>query len=336
MARWLIVHLGDGKIDGKRIISSNILSDIHHPQMVIGGEISKDGVVGVGYAMGWFVDVYRGHLRVHHGGNIDGFSALVTLLPDDDLGVVILCNMNGSSLPGLVNRHAIDRVLSLETKDWNAEALAKHAVEQEASKGAKSKKKELARKSGTKPIHAVEEYAGEYENPGYGIIKVAESAGTLAIEYNRISAPLEHWHYETFVCGKNPADPAFEDLQLQFHTGMEGDIDGLEIAVEPALKPMVFSRRGDSSLREPSLLAKFVGDYDLPGAGCQDHACGLDPDPGCSRQPPYELEPLKDNTFALKGLSGFRVKFTLEKGASTASEFVSMQPNGAFTAKRKP
>ena len=335
MTRWLMVHLGDGKIDGKRIISSAVLADLHHPQMVMGGEVSKDGVVTVGYAMGWFVDVYRGHLRVHHGGNIDGFSALVTLLPDDDMGLVILCNQNASALPGLTNRHAIDRVLGLEARDWSAEALAKAKVAEESDKGAKARAKELARKPDTKPAHPIAEYAGEYEHPGYGIIKITENGGTLSLEYNRLSAPLSHWHFETFVCGKNPADPVFEDQQIEFHTSMDGDVDGLEIAIEPAIKAQLFTRRGDASLRDAALLAKFAGEYELGSQVAKVTLAGTTLTLNVPGQPPYELEPLKENTFALKGVTGFRVKFNLEKDAAAASGFVSLQPNGAFTAKRK-
>ena len=42
------------------------------------------------YGQGWFISDYRGHHLVEHGGNIDGFSALVSLLPEENTGVVAL------------------------------------------------------------------------------------------------------------------------------------------------------------------------------------------------------------------------------------------------------
>ena len=335
MARWVTLQLGDGKFDGKKVIAPNILQELHKPQMVMGGELSKDGVVAVGYAMGWMVDVYRGHLRVHHGGNIDGFSALVTLLPDDDLGVVVLCNMNASPLPGLVNRQAIDRVLKLEPRDWSAEAIAKRDVAEAAGKDAQANEKTMARKPGTKPAHELKEYAAEYENAGYGIIKVTLSDGKLGFEYNRITAPLDHWHYETFVCLKNPADPAFENMKLLFHTGIEGEVDGLEIGLEPMLKPLFFARRGDSQLRDAAYLARFVGGYELSGQIVTVTLSGSTLTAVVTGQAPYELVPEREDTFALKGLSGFRVKFVTEQGGTEVSEAVFMQPNGVFMGKRK-
>jgi len=70
------------------------------------------------YGLGWFIDTYRGHRRVHHGGNIDGFSAIVWLMPQDGLGFVALANKNGTGLPELLCRQAADLILGLERLDW--------------------------------------------------------------------------------------------------------------------------------------------------------------------------------------------------------------------------
>ena len=33
------------------------------------------------YGLGWFLQDYRGKVLVHHGGNVDGFTALVAMMP---------------------------------------------------------------------------------------------------------------------------------------------------------------------------------------------------------------------------------------------------------------
>lgn len=333
MMAWVRLHLEDGKWNDKQIITPARLADLHTPQMVMGGEVSKDGVVGAGYAMGWFVDVYRGHLRVHHGGNIDGFSALVCLLPDDNTGLVILCNMNGSALPGLINRHAIDRMFKLEPRDWNAEALAKREIAEKGVKEAE-KKKEMARRPGTNPAHVLSEYAGEYEHPGYGVVAVSLSGDKLGIAYNRITAPLSHWHFETFVAGKNEADPALEGTKVLFRTGEDGEIESLEVSVEPSVKPASFARKPDAILRDPAYLKKFVGEYLLDPETVVFSLSASTLSATLKGQPTYELVPTRNNSFALKGLTGFSVKFTLNADGSVKdANFI--QPNGVFTATPK-
>src|SRR5687767_13032013 len=120
--------------------------------------------------MGWAIDSYRGHHRVSHGGAIDGFTAQLALFPNDGIAVVALANANGSSLPGVVIHHIADRMLGLPAKDWNAEALGRRALARKASDEAE-KKKTATRKSGTKPSHALADYAGEYEHAGYGVLR---------------------------------------------------------------------------------------------------------------------------------------------------------------------
>jgi CubicO group peptidase (beta-lactamase class C family) len=43
-------------------------------------------------AMGWHLSTDHGHRVIHHGGNIDGFSAQIDRFPDDRLTIVVLAN----------------------------------------------------------------------------------------------------------------------------------------------------------------------------------------------------------------------------------------------------
>ena len=131
------------------------------------------------YAMGWFVESYRGRQRVHHGGNIDGFSAMVTFLPAERLGVVALANMDGTPLPEIVCRVAIDRMLGLEPIDWSARLKERADEAEQGAEKAKGGLETYDRKKGTKPAHALDEYAGDYEHPAYGTISVVRDGAGL-------------------------------------------------------------------------------------------------------------------------------------------------------------
>ncbi len=266
MARWVAVHTHDGQLDGKAIISPAVLNDLHTPQMTLGQPSSKREISPASYAMGWMVDTYRGHRRVHHGGAIDGFTANTCLFPDDGMGLVVLTNKNGTPLPELISRHASDRLLALQPIDWLAEGLEKQTKAQGAEKEAK-KKKESVRRPGTHPAHPLEEYAGEYEHPGYGELTVEVKDGKLVAVINDIRATLEHWHYEVFNAPKADNDPALDDLnwKLQFQTNVKGDVDAVSAPLEPTVKPIVFTRRPDRKLSDPEYLKRFEGQYELAG-----------------------------------------------------------------------
>jgi D-alanyl-D-alanine carboxypeptidase len=48
---------------------------------------------GYGYGYGWFVDRQLGHRRVKHGGDVSGFSSLITRFPDDKVSLIVLSNV---------------------------------------------------------------------------------------------------------------------------------------------------------------------------------------------------------------------------------------------------
>lgn len=90
MAQWLRMQLGRGTYEGKQLVSAETLQETWSPQIDVAG--------GIRYGMGWMLGDWQGHRVVEHGGNIDGYAAEVGMLPDDDLGFVMLTNISGTSL----------------------------------------------------------------------------------------------------------------------------------------------------------------------------------------------------------------------------------------------
>lgn len=328
MANYALLQLGQGKFKGQQLIEPTGIKEMHTPHSVISSLPDDPELSPASYGLGWFIDGYRGHLRVSHGGNIDGFSALLTLYPNDGVAVVALSNANGTGLPDIATNHIADRMLKLEAKDWNGEALGKRALARKAEEDAE-KKKTATRKNGTKPSHAIADYAGEYEHPGYGVLTVEKLAGDkLQATYNHIVTPLEHWHYDTFNGAKNEADPTFEDMKYNFRTDVAGNVFGIEASFEPRVDPVLFRKRADARLTDPKYLAPFLGDYELGPTKVTLSLRGTKLVMVVANQRPYELEPDIDGWFNLKGLSGFRARLS-------GDTIEISQPSGLFTATRK-
>ena len=333
MAAWVAMHLNKGTHQGRPVLSPTSVTFLHTPKMVLGTPQTKPEVVPGGYAPGWFTDVYRGHQRIHHGGNIDGFSAMVMMVPDAGLGIVILANLDSTPTRDLLPRYVIDRVLGLEAQDWSGAALKRNAEGKAQEKEAEAKKK-ATRRPGTRPSHPLEEYAGDYEHPGYGLMHAEVKANRIELTFNGIRTPLEHWHYDTFN-GLKAEDPVFEDEKFQFGTGLDGEIDTLAASLEPSVKPIVFTKKAESRLTDPAFLRRFTGTYAYrPGMDAVVSLRGSVLAVEVKGQPAFELVPVRGTRFALKGLPGFFLQFSLpEAGPATAVDFD--QPNGVFSATRK-
>ncbi|MGQ0542475.1 MAG: serine hydrolase [Blastocatellia bacterium] len=92
MAKWLRFVLGGGSIDGKRLVSEKGFEEWLKPQM----KVNPAGTVN--YGLGWFIQKWNDLTVVQHGGNIDGFNAMVAMIPEKKLGFVMLTNVSGSPL----------------------------------------------------------------------------------------------------------------------------------------------------------------------------------------------------------------------------------------------
>jgi hypothetical protein len=331
MSRWVTIHINGGKLGDKQVIGADTLADLHKPYMTTGGVSTRPDITAPDYALGWMVDTYRGHGRVHHGGNIDGFSAMVSLWPSDGLGFVVLTNRNGTGLPELLIRTAADRILGLEAVDWIGDAAKRMAAAEAVGKTAEEKKA-TRRRPGTAPAHKLDEYAGDYGHPGYGGLKVTLGAGKLGFVYNGIATPLAHWHYETFS-GLKAEDPAFEDMKLTFRTDVTGHVVGVAVPFEASVDDIYFSKRPDARLSDPAYLKTLVGAYALPTqtvtVGLKGNALTLSI-PG---QPIHDLVPEIGGEFSLKTVKVVRLRFLEDaKGNVTALEV--SQPSGVFEYKR--
>ena len=334
MAAWVSLQLQHGRFGERKLLSPSTADDLHVVRMADGSPSRGDDgdVVDVGYALGWFVDVYRGHRRVHHGGNIDGFSALVALLPDAGYGFVVLTNLDGTPLPEVVVRQLSDRVLGLEPRDFRS--LMKRKLDAGAEQ-AKSGEKEAAslRRTGTQPSRALDDYVGSHEHPGYGTVRINRAGDGLRVDLHGLACDLEHWHHDVFACKKGGGEEAMAGTKLQFLLDFDGEIEAVRAVLEASVPPIVFQRGPDPRLRDAKFLAQLAGQYALDTAMAtillQGERLVLTL-PGQR----HELEPSRGLQLQLRGLSGYRVEFVLDdQGAPTGLRV--HQPEGVFAAKKK-
>jgi hypothetical protein len=276
------------------------------------------------------VQSYRGHTLVHHGGNIDGFSALVSLLPREGIGVVALANLHGVPVPDLVALNIYDRLLGLPEISWDDRFFADHEERNRAGERG-TEKAETDRVKGTHPSHPLDDYAGEYAHPGYGVVTIERREDQLHMTFNAFAGPLRHLHYDVFDFTIDLFNMRFP---LSFTTGVRGDVASLTIPLEPTVPDIVFLRRPSADLTEPTFLNRFTGTYEVMGMpvtvalkGERTLQVSL---PG---QPDFELEPVKGTEFRLKGLSGFAVEFKVDESGEVAEALLT-QPNGVFTARK--
>ncbi|HYF29676.1 MAG TPA: serine hydrolase [Chitinophagaceae bacterium] len=341
MGNWVITWINGGKFNGKEVLPASYVSQAMSSQMVVGGGLpSKENpdIHFSTYGFGWFLASYRGHFRVDHGGNIAGFSASTCFFPSDSIGIVVLVNQDGSTVPSIVRNTIADKMLGLSYRNWSK--LQKDAVARgKAAAAQRVNTDSINRKPNTKPSHALTDYTGVYENPGYGRVNIMLDKDTLWFNYNQFRRKwyFKHYHYDIFNTFDidNPEPRGDDFSKVRFIIDNKGDISSFETKMEAAVKEIVFTRVPPTIALTKNDLQPYLGEYELEGLVVKVYLKGENTlmvlVPG---QPDYEMVPTKKHEFDFKTLKGFSIKFEVnEKNEVTAASFV--QPNGTFTAKRK-
>jgi len=335
MSRYLVLQLGDGTYNGKRIVSQANLKLVHTGQTAMTGLpdfFAQNGLGPMTYAMGWVDTTFRGHHMVWHNGGIDGFHSLLTMLPEDKVGVVILSNVDHGTGLEPIAYSIFDRLLGLSNEPWVDRYKALSDKAKKAQEEAE-KKKTTPAKPTTSSSHPLSDFAGEYLNPGYGTVKIAVDGDNLKLTLNQMGPyPFQRLNYDIFQIPED-SDSVAAGTKAQFYMNRDGNIDRLAIPLEPTLpEDIVFTRAAEKLSRE--VLESLTGDYILEMGNVNVSLAGDSLRLTLPGQPAYELVPSRGLTFSLKSLNGFTVEFKKDT-TGKVTEMVFTGPGGSQSAKKK-
>ncbi len=234
MARWMQMQLDLGTFEGKQLVSSGSVTAIQTPKVSQG----SDGLTGAqrSYGYGYNITDHRGYRMISHGGATDGMNTSYTLIPERNLGIIVMSN-NFNQFMNAVTYTVIDHILDETDRDWNQLYFHAYSNRYEAVKAMRDEF-ESTRISGTAPTHDPEAYSGRFHNDLYDQAEIRfENDGLVLTVFDdeNLTADLEHWHHNTFRI--NWRNPAQREEFLKFDMNYEGEIDALEIRY--TLRPML-------------------------------------------------------------------------------------------------
>jgi len=190
MTRYLIAQLSQGiSASGTRVVSANNLKVTWQPQI--------ETQPGAFYALGWAVAKYKGQRLLSHGGGTAGFSSDLTLLPDANLGIVVLTNAQNANVFGMAVR---SRVIELAFGQ-PMEMDARFAAGVEYAKG-RFHEKSVRRLSLDPTVAAA--YQGSYQNEALGEAGVTFAGGKLKLVAGGFTSELKNVGGGTYILWDPP------------------------------------------------------------------------------------------------------------------------------------
>jgi CubicO group peptidase (beta-lactamase class C family) len=192
LARWLEFQLNDGKLDGKQVIDAAIVRSTH--EKLVDANDSREPFGLTGYGLGWSFGRWRDRTVLHHGGDFPGFRALVSFMPDADIGVAVLVNESfvGRSVPGMASVWSYDWWLNVPEAERAAPHQLTEAVEARAKMVAGVAADRAKRAGRTWTLaHPKSFYAGRYTNELFGTVELIATGDDLHVRHGNLHCVAE-------------------------------------------------------------------------------------------------------------------------------------------------
>lgn len=234
LSKWMIFNLNNGIHNGDTLLSKrtrNLVWTPHTNHMV--DHTSKNDFERHfnAYGLGWGLSDYHGNMRVGHTGGYDGFITAVNLIPDENLGVVVLTNGVKSPIMA-ATYYALDTFLGVEAKDWSTHYL--NRANQNEKKDTRIADRKAAREFNTQPTIARAKMVGKYNSALCGTITIAEKNNQLTLEFEHaplLAARLTHWNHDVWEIHWDHPQAWFSFGTIKMNTNNMLEVTGFDFDV---------------------------------------------------------------------------------------------------------
>jgi CubicO group peptidase (beta-lactamase class C family) len=332
MSHWLIALMNNGQYAGKQVLPPKVLQATLEPAIALPNAAGQTRgwweVLNQAYGMGRWTASYRGRLIAFHGGDLPGFHSQISFMPNEHIGVIVFVIGNHTApLYNPISYNVYERLLGMDLTPWTDRLLEIRLKNKKAGTEARTKEG-FGCLADTKPSHALADYAGEYEHPAYGTLKIGTKDNQLQFDFHKIRLPLAHFHYDRF---DTPNDEQDGKWSVSFSTNPQGDIDKATMSLDEG--EVTFVRR--PARLDEATAQRIAGNYETvsgakfqvvmkPGRGLYVVRVGA---------PDQRLVPYKGLKFRIPEFADVIIEFVEENGQITAMK--QIDPSGEYVSKKK-
>ncbi len=207
LCRWMLLHLNKGRYGEK--LEQQLFSEaaqremwkIHNPFITYPN--ARYNFHFSGYGLGWELRDIKGNMAAYHGGLLPGMASQTILIPDINLGIIVLINSAdkvGFSPTDAIAFTILDSFLGLDDFDWMGKV---YPSVQQSDQGADSVVNAVWKKvaSNTTKVE-MSKYVGTYEDPWFGKVEVSTKGHKLWFQSLRsplLNGELQPYTQDTFA-----------------------------------------------------------------------------------------------------------------------------------------
>ncbi len=192
MSKWVQAQLDQGRYGEK--LQDSLFSEKAHREMWTPQTLIRRGkglynTHFTAYGLGWNLSDVQGYLQVTHSGGLLGIVSQVTMIPEMDLGIIVLTNQQSGAAFSAITNSIKDAYFGISGKNRISQYnLARLRQEKQADQEVARVWKEIeVQQKNNKGSFIPQGYTGTYKDPWFGKVSIAKGEGKLQFESENIS-----------------------------------------------------------------------------------------------------------------------------------------------------
>lgn len=185
LSKWMIMQLNNGKYGNElsnELFSEKQQNQMWRPHTNLGFTTKPNPRTKqhfVAYGLGWFIIDKQGKIVLSHTGGLPGMLSKTILVPELDLGIVVLTNSSpGGNAYNSIPEMILDSYLEIEERDWIKE-LADRAIANGNESDSVTTEVWKVVEENPSSIIDLNNYTGTYKDNWFGEVEITMEDGKL-------------------------------------------------------------------------------------------------------------------------------------------------------------
>lgn len=251
MSKWMLALLNHQTSPELLPFSQQSLNEMWSPQTILSvSEIDEewDGTLFKNYGLGWRLSNLFEHKMISHTGTLSGYQAYLSIIPDFELGVIVLNNGSNYGVRGAVMQTIIKAVLAKHKGEQYADNWVQAFIDYQADREQAYLARNIQTPKGSGQMTiASEEILGEYKDKWFGSFDIVQNDdGNIRINHRKMKTlsgnvvAFENTSFKVEWDNKNAQTDAF----LHFDLNVDAEVIGMR------MHPFVSSQRTAHEYRD--------------------------------------------------------------------------------------
>lgn len=233
MTKWILALLNHQDTASNLPFSQASLNQMWAPQTILSvSDIDEewDGTLFKNYGLGWRLSNLFEHKMISHTGTLSGYQAYLSIIPDFELGVIVLNNGSNYGVRGAIMQTVIKAVLAEHKGEQYAQDWVQSYVDYQADREQAYLARNIVAPSGSgKMTIENTQILGTFEDQWFGAFDIVESTGgEVRISHRRMKTlkgtvtPFENTSFKVEWDNSNAQRDAFLHFELDVNKNMLG------------------------------------------------------------------------------------------------------------------